>query len=117
MIRRKKRKHCVREGKPLLARTSVNQEWGLDFVHDAVQCGRAIRVECGGCLYEGVFGVGSGHEFCQPVLEDARQNLAKFREHYNHQRPHSALADRTPAAFAALHRPGKEEPSTSMGRA
>jgi putative transposase len=26
MIRRKKRKHCVREGKPLLARTSPNQE-------------------------------------------------------------------------------------------
>jgi putative transposase len=36
-------------------------------------------------------------------LEDARQKLAKFREHYNHQRPHSALADRTPADFAALH--------------
>jgi putative transposase len=44
MIRRKKRKHCVREGKPLLARTAANQEWGLDFVHDAVECGRAIRV-------------------------------------------------------------------------
>ena len=43
-IRRKKRKHCVREGKPLLARTSANQEWGLDFVHDAVECGRTIRV-------------------------------------------------------------------------
>ena len=36
-------------------------------------------------------------------LDDARQKLAKFREHYNQQRPHSALADRTPAAFAALH--------------
>lgn len=44
MIRRKKRKHCVREGKPLLARTAANQEWALDFVHDAVACGRAIRV-------------------------------------------------------------------------
>jgi putative transposase len=44
MIRRKKRKHCVREGKPLLARSSANQEWALDFVHDAVECGRAIRV-------------------------------------------------------------------------
>jgi putative transposase len=44
MLRRKKRKHCVREGKPLLARTAANQEWGLDFVHDAVECGRAIRV-------------------------------------------------------------------------
>ena len=44
MLRRKKRKHCMREGKPLLARTAANQEWGLDFVHDAVECGRAIRV-------------------------------------------------------------------------
>ena len=43
-IRRKKRKHCVREGKPLLARTSANQEWALDLVHDAVECGRTIRV-------------------------------------------------------------------------
>ena len=30
MIRRKKRKHCVRVGKPLVARTSANQEWALD---------------------------------------------------------------------------------------
>ena len=44
MIRRKKRKHCVREGKPLVARTAANQEWALDFAHDAVACGRAIRV-------------------------------------------------------------------------
>ncbi len=44
MLRRKKRKHCVREGKPLVARTSANQEWALDFVHDAVECGRTIRV-------------------------------------------------------------------------
>jgi putative transposase len=44
MIRRRKRKHCVGEGKPLLARTSANQEWALDFVHDAVECGRTIRV-------------------------------------------------------------------------
>lgn len=29
-----------------------------------------------------------------------RQKLAKFREHYNHQRPHSSLADLAPAAFA-----------------
>ena len=34
----------LREGKPLVARTSANQEWALDFVHDAVECGRAIRV-------------------------------------------------------------------------
>jgi len=43
-IRRRKRKHCVREGKPLVVRTSANQEWALDFVHDAVACGRTIRV-------------------------------------------------------------------------
>jgi putative transposase len=29
-------------------------------------------------------------------LDDARTKLAKFREHYNQQRPHSSLADRTP---------------------
>ncbi len=43
-IRREKRKHCGREAKPLLARTSANQEWALDFLHDAVECGRTIRV-------------------------------------------------------------------------
>src|SRR5713226_927874 len=43
-LRRKRRKHCVRVGRPLLARTAANQEWALDFVHDAVECGRAIRV-------------------------------------------------------------------------
>lgn len=43
-IRRKKRKHCVRVGQPLRARTAANQEWALDFVHDTVDCGRAIRV-------------------------------------------------------------------------
>jgi len=44
IIRRKKRKHCVHVGKPLVARTSANQESALDFLHDAVECGRAIRV-------------------------------------------------------------------------
>jgi putative transposase len=44
MIRRKKRKHCVRAGKPLVERTAANQEWALDFVHDTVECGRVIRV-------------------------------------------------------------------------
>jgi hypothetical protein len=50
-------------------------------------------------------------------LEDARQKLAKFRKHYNYEQPHSALADRTPAAFAELHRRVTEQASTSMGRA
>src|SRR5450755_2533524 len=43
-IRRKKRKHCVRSGQPLRACGAANQEWALDFVHDAVESGRAIRV-------------------------------------------------------------------------
>ena len=43
-IRRKKRKHCARVGQPLRAWTAANQEWALDFVHDAVDCGRTIRV-------------------------------------------------------------------------
>jgi putative transposase len=47
-------------------------------------------------------------------LDDARAKLAKFREHYNRERPHSALADRTPAAFAELHR---EQATTLLGRA
>jgi len=46
-------------------------------------------------------------------LDDARRKLVKFREHYNCERPHSSLADRTPAAFAALH---QKKASTSMGR-
>jgi putative transposase len=43
-IRRKKRKHFVRVGQPLRTRNAANQEWALDFVHDAVECGRTIRV-------------------------------------------------------------------------
>ena len=43
-IRRKKRKHCVRVGQPLRSWAAANQEWALDFVHDSVDCGRAIRV-------------------------------------------------------------------------
>jgi putative transposase len=47
-------------------------------------------------------------------LTDARQKLAKFREHYNHERPHSALADQTPAGFAELHKRVIEKASTSL---
>ena len=43
-LRRKRRKHCVRVGQPLVERTAANQEWALDFVHDAVECGRTIRM-------------------------------------------------------------------------
>jgi putative transposase len=35
------------------------------------------------------------------TLADARHKLAVWRQDYNHHRPHSSLADRTPAEFAA----------------
>lgn len=44
MLKRKRRKHCVRAGQPLVERTAANQEWALDFVHDVVECGRTISV-------------------------------------------------------------------------
>jgi putative transposase len=44
MVRRKARKRLVRAGVPRPALTAANQEWALDFVHDAVECGRAIRM-------------------------------------------------------------------------
>jgi len=43
-LRRRKRKHCARAGAPRRVCTAANQEWALDFVHDAVESGRAIRV-------------------------------------------------------------------------
>ena len=43
-LRRKRRKHCVRAGLPQRTLTRANQEWALDFVHDAVECGGMIRV-------------------------------------------------------------------------
>lgn len=43
-VRRKARKRLVREGSPRAALTAANQAWAVDFVHDAVASGRAIRV-------------------------------------------------------------------------
>lgn len=43
-IRSKKRKHCGRARFPLREHTAANQEWALDFVHDAIAAGRSIRV-------------------------------------------------------------------------
>lgn len=43
-LRRRKCKHCVRVGQPLRVWTEANQAWALDFVHDAVESGQAIRV-------------------------------------------------------------------------
>jgi len=43
-LRRRKRKRCVRVSAPLGTYTEANQEWALDFVHDATASGRSIRV-------------------------------------------------------------------------
>jgi len=43
-VRRKARKRLVGAGVPRPALTAANQEWALDFVHDAMASGRAIRV-------------------------------------------------------------------------
>jgi putative transposase len=37
-------------------------------------------------------------------LDEARGKLAVWRHHYNHERPHGALRDQTPASVAAQHR-------------
>ena len=42
-IRRKKRKHLLRAGAPRPMLTAANQEWALDFVHDAAESGRKFR--------------------------------------------------------------------------
>lgn len=34
---------------------------------------------------------------------DAREKLSRWRDHYSQERPHSALADRTPASFASSY--------------
>jgi len=43
MIRRKARKRLRRAGSPRPALTAANQEWALDFVHDAAASGRKFR--------------------------------------------------------------------------
>ena len=43
-LKRKKRRHCVRDGSPRPVLSCANQEWALDFAHDALSAGRNIRV-------------------------------------------------------------------------
>ena len=44
MIRRKRRKRLLRTGFVRPTVTGANQEWALDFVHDAAESGRKFRV-------------------------------------------------------------------------
>ena len=38
-------------------------------------------------------------------LSDTRKHLSEWRRHYNNERPHSALDDRSPSSFSKLHPP------------
>jgi putative transposase len=51
------------------------------------------------------------------TLADARRKLALWRHDYNHHRPHSALADRTPAEFAAVCSDGKDGDKAALENA
>jgi hypothetical protein len=50
-------------------------------------------------------------------LADARRKLALWLHDYNHYRPHSALADRTPAEFAAVCSGGNDGDKTALENA
>ena len=43
-VKRKKRKRLVRVGLPAFVATEPNQQWSIDFVHDRMGNGRAMRV-------------------------------------------------------------------------
>ncbi len=43
-VKRKRRKRLVRACSPRVRPTAPNQEWSLDFVHDRLASGRAVRV-------------------------------------------------------------------------
>jgi putative transposase len=51
------------------------------------------------------------------TLADARCKLALWRHDYNHHRPHSALADRIPAEFAAICSGGKDGDKAALENA
>jgi putative transposase len=68
-LKRKKRKHCVRIGSPLLLLTDANQEWALDFAQDVIAAGRKIRVLSVVDVYTRVSGAGSGHRLRQPASD------------------------------------------------
>jgi putative transposase len=50
-------------------------------------------------------------------LADTRDKLAMWLEDYNHRRPHSSLADRTPAEFAKLLSGGKDGDTAALENA
>ncbi|AXC16084.1 Mobile element protein (plasmid) [Acidisarcina polymorpha] len=51
------------------------------------------------------------------TLADARRKLGLWCHDYNHRRPHSALADRTPNEFATICSGGKDGDGTALENA
>jgi hypothetical protein len=51
------------------------------------------------------------------TLADVRCKLALWLHDYNNHRPHSALADRTPAEFAVIYSVGNEGDKTASENA
>jgi putative transposase len=51
------------------------------------------------------------------TLADARRKLAPWLHDYNYLRPHSALADRPPAEFAAICSGGNDGDKTALENA
>ena len=51
------------------------------------------------------------------TLADARRKLTLWLHDYNHHRPHSALADRTPAEFAAIFSGGNDGDKAALENA
>jgi hypothetical protein len=50
-------------------------------------------------------------------LDDARRKLTLWQHDYNHHRPHSVLADRTPAEFAEVCSGGNDGEKAALENA
>jgi putative transposase len=96
MVRRKKRKRLVRDRAAVPRLTGANQEWAMDFIRPGKPVENGYIESFNGKLRDECLNV---EVFFN--LADARRKLYLWRRDYNHQRPHSALDDRTPAEFAA----------------
>jgi transposase InsO family protein len=102
-VKRTRRKKLMRMLRPQPVLSAPNQEWAIDFVSDMAASGQRLRIfsvvdsftrEClaleDECLNVSWFW----------NLFDARRKIARWREEYNQERPHSALNYRTPEEFA-----------------
>jgi transposase InsO family protein len=116
-VRTKKRvKRAAQVRITLPEATFANQRWSMDFVSERLADGRWFRIltivdqytrECL-CMHADRAQTGGRlRDECLNVevfldLADARSKLDQWRSDYNQQRPHSALADRTPNEFASV---------------